>query len=514
MADLGNNDDDDEERPGDLRIPMLPWCPDPIRYKSRACCRRYRGSLSRPRCRRSPEPVGSADNRQEVEAKQGFLRTTTRAIAARAGVDAALVHDFFQTKEKLFSAAVDLPVTPEQLRQLLEEVALGGERKGGGERVVRFMLENVFASRGHAVAALIRAAVADPGCVPALRSLIEKTVVAGAASAIEGPDARLRAEAPTVALKVGPQMRPLASALASEARFLANPKCSACNRLPTWQDSRMGADYVAVNLANWNSRVPLHERGYGLEAYRADPTYLSNVVRFDRPFLGDISALIGVHLQCHIGTDTLSLARLGAQMTGLDFSAPALAVARQLAADCRMPIDYVESELYGAVDALGSARFDFVYTGVGALCWLPSIRLWAKTVSALLRPGGRLIMREGHPMLWSLCNPRNDGLVVVDYPYFETPGGAAFVDTKTYVEHDGELASPTSIEFNHGLAEIITALMDAGLVLAALSEHQSVPWDFLPGATVVDDRGEHRLRDRPERLAASYTLVATKPTGG
>jgi SAM-dependent methyltransferase len=275
----------------------------------------------------------------------------------------------------------------------------------------------------------------------------------------------------------------------------------------------MAADYLAVNLANWNSRVPIHERAYGLEAYRADPTHLSNVVRFDRPLLGDISGLVGVHLQCHLGTDTLSLARLGAQMTGLDFSAPALAVARQLAAECRTSIDYVVSELYGAVDALGSARFDFVYTGIGALCWLPSIRLWAKVVSALLRPGGRLFLREGHPMLWSLCTPRKDGLVVVDYPYFETPGGATFVEAKTYVEHDGELASPTSIEFNHGLAEIITALMDAGLVLAALAEHQSVPWDFLPGATVVDDRGEHRLRDRPERLAASYTLVATKAAG-
>jgi AcrR family transcriptional regulator len=134
------------------------------------------------------------DAARQLFAKQGFLRTTTRAIAAKAGVDAALVHYFFQTKEKLFSAAVELPVTPEQLQELLEEVAVGADRKGGGERVVRFMLEKVFTLRSHAVAALIRAAVADPGCVPALRSLIEKTVVAGAASAIDGADARLRAE--------------------------------------------------------------------------------------------------------------------------------------------------------------------------------------------------------------------------------------------------------------------------------------------------------------------------------
>jgi hypothetical protein len=119
-------------------------------------------------------------------------------------------------------------------------------------------------------------------------------------------------------------------------------------------------------------------------------------------------------------------------------------------------------------------------------------------------------MREGHPRLWTLCTPRPDGLVVVEYPYFETVRGTTFAETKTYVEHEGELASPTTIEFNHGLAEIISALMDAGLVLAALEEHRSAPWDFLAGATVLDERGEYQLRDRPERLAATYTLRAAK----
>lgn len=133
---------------------------------------------------------------RQLFAKQGFVRTTTRAIAAKAGVDAAMVHYFFDTKDKLFSAAVELPIAPEQLKELLEEVSAGGDREegGSGERLVRFMLEKVFTSRSHAVAALIRAAVGDPGCVPALRSLIEKTVVTGAASAVRGSDPRLRAE--------------------------------------------------------------------------------------------------------------------------------------------------------------------------------------------------------------------------------------------------------------------------------------------------------------------------------
>jgi SAM-dependent methyltransferase len=272
----------------------------------------------------------------------------------------------------------------------------------------------------------------------------------------------------------------------------------------------MADGYLEVNRANWNSRVAFHAAGYGLERFRADPGWLSGVVQFDRPRLGDIAGLSGVHLQCHLGTDTLSLSRLGARMTGLDFSEPALDVARGLARDCGASIDYVAADVYQAVEALGEARFDLVYTGVGALCWLPRVAPWAKVVSRLLKPGGRLFLREGHPMLWTLCDPRPDQLMVVQFPYFETETGTEFTQPKTYVEHEGELSSPRSLEFNHGLGEIFAALRAAGLELSGFEEHSSVPWDAFGAAGVADELGEYRLRDRPERLAASYTLQAIK----
>jgi len=272
----------------------------------------------------------------------------------------------------------------------------------------------------------------------------------------------------------------------------------------------MGESYVEVNRANWNSRVPLHAQGYGLERFRAEGSWISEVVRFDRPRLGDVRGLELLHLQCHIGTDTLSLARLGAQVTGLDFSEPALAVARGLAHDCGAEIAYVEAEVYDAVAKLGKARFDVVYTGIGALCWLPSIERWATTVSQLLKPGGKLFMREGHPVLWALCNPRPDELLVLEYPYFETAEGTEFVETKTYVEHEGEVASPRSICFNHGIGEILTALLRAGLTLRAFEEHRSVPWDPFGAAGARDAHGEYQLRQQPERIPASYTLQAVK----
>jgi len=104
---------------------------------------------------------------------------------------------------------------------------------------------------------------------------------------------------------------------------------------------------------------------------RRDPDHISSVVRFDLPRLGSVSGLDVVHLQCHIGTDTLSLARLRARMTGLDFSPPALDVARRLARETGADIEYVEADVHKAPDVLGSARFDMVFTGIGALFWLP-----------------------------------------------------------------------------------------------------------------------------------------------
>lgn len=271
-------------------------------------------------------------------------------------------------------------------------------------------------------------------------------------------------------------------------------------------------DYRDVNRASWDERVPAHvaSTGYQVDRFAADPGFLSEVVRFDRPRLGDISGLRGVHLQCHIGTDTVSLARLGASMTGLDFSAPAVAAAQELAERTGADATFVQGDVYAAPDLLGRGQFGLVYTGIGALCWLPDIRRWAEVVAALLAPGGRLFLREGHPMLWSLADTREDRLLVVEYPYFERPEPSVFDEGGTYVETDAVFEHNLTHEWNHGLAEIITALMDAGLELTALAEHDSAPWAALPGMMEQSDDGEWRLADRPWRLPCTYTLQAVK----
>jgi SAM-dependent methyltransferase len=275
-------------------------------------------------------------------------------------------------------------------------------------------------------------------------------------------------------------------------------------------------DYRSVNRANWDERAPAHVRSpdYAVDRFLEDPGFISDVVRFDLPLLGDIQGKRGVHLQCHIGTDTISLARLGARMSGLDFSPPALDEARRLASATGTDVEFVQADLYDAVEALGAEQFDLVYTGIGALCWLPDIDQWATVVANLLRPGGRLFIREGHPMLWSADDRRQDGLLVIEYPYFQREEPSVWTEGGTYVQTDATFEHNTTLEWNHGLGEILTALLDWDLRIIGLVEHDSVPWDALPGQMERLETGEFRLADRPWRLAHSYTLQAVKVGAG
>ncbi|MET7420813.1 class I SAM-dependent methyltransferase [Dactylosporangium sp. NPDC005555] len=271
-------------------------------------------------------------------------------------------------------------------------------------------------------------------------------------------------------------------------------------------------EYLRLNRAQWDERAPAHAAspGYFRQRFVDDPAFLSKEVRFDLPRLGDIGGLRAVHLQCHIGTDTLSLHRLGADVTGLDFSGASLAEARSLAAATGADIGYVEADVYDAPRVLAAGTFDLVYTGVGALCWLPDVRRWAGVVAALLKPGGRLFVREGHPMLWAVDETRPDGVLAIDQPYFERVEPLVWDEDGTYVQTDTVFQNTTTHQWNHGLGETVTAVMAAGLDLTMLQEHDSAPWDALPGRTAEDEHGEHRLTDRPWRLPQTYTLQARK----
>ena len=258
-----------------------------------------------------------------------------------------------------------------------------------------------------------------------------------------------------------------------------------------------------VNRLMWDERAPAHAASpeYGLDRFASDPNHVSDVVRFDLPRLGDISGLRGVHLQCHIGTDTVSLSRLGAPdvRAGLlgrrDHRGHATwRPARAPTSTSTSPMSTTPSRSSGA------GGYDLVFTGIGALGWLPDIDRWGQVVADLLRPGGRLFLREGHPVLWSLADPRPDGLVVVEYPYFTPAEPTVWDEEGTYVTTEVELRPHrlARVEPRPGRGVSCAARRRDGRH-RAWSSTTAVPWNARPGEMVETD-GEWRMRDRPGAL--------------
>jgi len=269
--------------------------------------------------------------------------------------------------------------------------------------------------------------------------------------------------------------------------------------------------YRQANLQNWESRVlvQLATTGAGVQELVEEPGALSGVVAHDAKLLGDLTGKRAVHLQCHVGVDALSLCRLGAEVTGLDFSPTAIEAARELCARAEVNARFVVADVYEAAAALDGDTFDLVYTGVGALCWLQDIGAWARVVAALLAPGGRLFLRELHPVLFTLDDERDDEQLVVRYSYFNT-AEPQFVDSPTsYDNRAVQLSAPERYVWNHGLGEVVSALVEAGLRITGLVEHDESEWHALPWM-IPTEGGRYGLPAGYERVPLMYTLTAEK----
>ena len=221
----------------------------------------------------------------------------------------------------------------------------------------------------------------------------------------------------------------------------------------------------------------------------------------------DVSGKRLIHLQCHIGTDTLGLARLGAEIMGVDFSTKSIEAARRFSTECGTPGRFVVAELYDAPSVLPET-FDVVHTGVGAICWLPDIQAWAEVVSSFLDKGGFFYMRECHPIVWAMDDERDDDLIVIERPYFEQSKPLEWSEDVTYAGV-GQLADPVSYDWNHGRAEVLQALINAGLRIDGIDEYDSLEWPAGPINTLGED-GRFRLAEGRERLPLMWSVMATK----
>jgi SAM-dependent methyltransferase len=267
-------------------------------------------------------------------------------------------------------------------------------------------------------------------------------------------------------------------------------------------------EYRSVNRDNWDSRVDIHYRSetYGVEKFVENPDHLSDVVAFDRAKLGDVSGKQLLHLQCHIGTDTVSWARLGADVTGTDFSEKAIDAARKLSADSGTPARFLVSELY-ETPSIVNETFDVVYTGVGAINWLPDIRGWAQVVSRILVTGGTFYIREGHPLMWALDWEDPDNKLSLIYPYFEDEP-IPFEAEATYAG-EGVVASPKTFDWNHGIGETLTALIDGGLRIERVEEYEFCEWQGMEDMA-LDADGHWRLPPGRPRIPLMWSVLATK----
>lgn len=271
-----------------------------------------------------------------------------------------------------------------------------------------------------------------------------------------------------------------------------------------WQTAR------EANLNNWEDRVPIHEQGYGLERF-VDSDHQSSVVTADlltmSPFLpnGSVKSLDVCHLQCHIGTDTLSLARAGASVTGVDFSPAALAAAKKLADSLSLSAQWVLSDVLAARKAV-EGDFDLVYTSIGTITWLGDLKTWAQQIYELLRPGGIFFIRDGHPSLYSLDEDSDH--LEIRYRYFNTDQAEKWDGNTTY-SGEGEIRSERTYQWPHPISEILNALVGAGLRILKMEEGQVLPWEFSKRMEKVDGGwawvGAERLK-----VPVSYTFIAIR----
>jgi SAM-dependent methyltransferase len=266
--------------------------------------------------------------------------------------------------------------------------------------------------------------------------------------------------------------------------------------------------WIEANRAMWDERVPLHAEStlYDQDGFRAGRDEIRS---FEAAEVGDVTGKRLVHLQCHMGQDTLSWARRGAaKVVGLDFSKPAIDVARGLAADVGLAdrAEFVVSDVYDAAAALPEPDYDIVYTGIGALYWLPDIRRWAETAASLVAPGGFLYLTEFHPFLnvfkWEAPTEAREDYFRPDPLVTDEPG--------SYVDLQAETIDNLSFARLHTLGDIVSAICATGLRLEFLHEHEVTVFQQFPDLVRGED-GYFRYPEGRPRLPLMYSLKASRP---
>jgi len=260
-------------------------------------------------------------------------------------------------------------------------------------------------------------------------------------------------------------------------------------------------NYIETNRESWNNRTDAHLKSefYDLPAFLKGNSSLNDI---ELNLLGDVEGKTILHLQCHFGQDTISLSRLGAEVTGVDLSDKAINNARQIAKETESEAKFICCDIYDLPNHL-EQEFDMVFTSYGTIGWLPDLDKWAKIVSKFLKPNGKFVFVEFHPVVWMF----DDNFEKIEYNYFNS-GAIVETESGTYADKTADI-NQEFVVWNHGLAEVMNSLIKNGLEINSLEEFDYSPYDCF-NKTIEIEPKKYRIKHLENKIPMVYSIVSTK----
>ncbi len=256
-------------------------------------------------------------------------------------------------------------------------------------------------------------------------------------------------------------------------------------------------DYIKINKSNWNERARIHvdSEFYNVKDFLTGKSSLNEI---EINLLGDIRDKSILHLQCHFGMDSLSMARMGASVTGIDFSESAIEEAIKLSESLGIKVQFICSDLY---DLALPEKFDIIFSSYGVIGWLPDMKKWASIIASHLKPGGKFVFVEFHPVVWMFDNHFRE----IEYSYFKDQ---AIIETESgsYAERSME-KNFQSVTWNHSLSEVLGALLDEGLIIKHFMEYDYSPYNCFLNSIDAGD-GKFRISHLDNKIPMLYSLTA------
>lgn len=260
-------------------------------------------------------------------------------------------------------------------------------------------------------------------------------------------------------------------------------------------------NYLEINRQSWNNRTEIHLKSefYDLDGFMEGKSSLNTI---ELELLGEVEGKTILHLQCHFGQDSISLSRLGASVTGIDFSEKAIESALQISNDLKSNVKFICCDIYDLPNYLNE-QFDIVFTSYGTIGWLPDMDKWAKIISHFLKPNGRFIFVEFHPVVWMF----DDDFQKIAYNYLNN-GVIVEVESGTYADKTANI-SQEYVMWNHGIGEVLNSLIKYDLDINSFMEYDYSPYNCF-NMTEEFEPKKYRIKHLKNKIPMVFSVVATK----